>query len=65
MKDAEVLQQFKDGCIRFWKWFKKIWKKYHLTKVSILSVLIVALIFSIYLNFLARAANGNTPQAGL
>lgn len=65
MKDAEVLQQFKDGCIRFWKWFKKVWKKYHLTKVSILSVLIVALIFSIYLNFLARAANVNTLQAGL
>ncbi|MCC5895169.1 MAG: PBP1A family penicillin-binding protein [Alkalibacterium sp.] len=44
---------------------KRKWKKYHLTKLILLSVLTVALIFSIYLAILARSANVNTLRAGL
>lgn len=44
---------------------KRKWKKYHLTKIMILSVLIVSLSFSIYLAVLAKTANVNTLHAGL
>lgn len=50
---------------RSWITFRRTWKKYHATKVVILSVLVVSLIFSIYLAILARSANVNTLRAGL
>lgn len=50
---------------RSWTTFRRTWKKYHATKVLILSVLVVSLIFSIYLGILARSANVNTLRAGL
>lgn len=50
---------------RSWTTFRRSWKKYHATKVLILSVLVVSLIFSVYLAIMARSANVNTLRAGL
>lgn len=50
---------------RFWTVTRRKWKKYHATKVLILSFLVVALLFSIYLAVLARSANVNSLRAGL
>lgn len=76
MKDASFFEKIKRQLIIFWKWisphlkrfwrsFRRKWKKYHLTKISILSVLTIALGFSIYLNYLSRTANVEMLQAGL
>ncbi len=50
---------------RFFIVTKRKWKKYHVTKVLILSALTIALGFSIYLAILARSANVNTLRVGL
>lgn len=50
---------------RSWTATRRAWKKYHATKVLILSVLVVSLVFSVYLAILARSANVNTLRAGL
>lgn len=50
---------------RFFTVLKRKWKRFHLTKLLILSVLLVSLGFSIYLAILAKAANVNTLHAGL
>src|SRR5699024_5481736 len=76
MKDASFFEKIKRQLIifwkcisphlkRFWRSFRRKWKKYHLTKISILSVLTIALGFSIYLNYLSRTANVEMLQAGL
>lgn len=76
MKTNRMLQKLKSSFLRFWEWVKphlvrltrksrRLWKKYHLTKIIILSLLSVALVFSIYLAYLARTANVNTLHAGL
>jgi penicillin-binding protein 2A len=76
MDTNELLQKIKRGFIQFWIWLKpylirfntkrrRLWKKYHLTKLIILSVLSIALLFSIYLAYLARTANVNALRAGL
>lgn len=74
--DTSLIEKIKRQIIIFWEWlspyliqfwrsFRRKWKKYHLTKVSILSVLTIALGFSIYLNYLSRTANVEMLQAGL
>lgn len=76
MKNNQFLDKAKRQLIMFWEWlspylkkywreFRRRWKKYHLTKISILSVLTIALGFSIYLNYLSRTANVEMLQAGL
>lgn len=51
--------------VRFWQNFRRWWRKFHLTKVSLLAVLTIALGFGIYLNYLSRTANVETLEAGL
>lgn len=76
MNTEKILKNIKQGLADFWSWAKphlvrwnikrrRLWKKYHLTKIIILSVLSVALMFSIYLAYLARTANVNALRAGL
>lgn len=76
MKNNNFIEKAKRQIILFWEWFaprltifwrnfRRRWKKYHLTKISILSILTVALGFSIYLNYLSRTANVQMLQAGL
>lgn len=50
---------------RLWILIKRKWRKFHLTKIFILSVLVIALGFSIYLAVLAKSANVNSLHAGL
>lgn len=65
MKLKKFFQQSKPRFKRMLIIFRRKWKKYHATKLFILSVLIVALFFSIYLAVLARSANVNSLRAGL
>lgn len=76
MDTKAVLQKLKNWLISFWQWIKpylvrlnikrrRLWKKYHLTKIIILSFLSIALFFSVYLGYLARTANVNALRAGL
>lgn len=76
MNNNQLLEKIKRQIIIFWEWlsphlsrfwksFRRRWKKYHLTKISILSVLTITLGFSIYLNYLSRTANIEMLQAGL
>lgn len=64
-KYKQIRRQIKPMLKRFHVTSKRKWKKYHLTKLIILSFLSIALIFSIYLAILARSANVNTLRAGL
>lgn len=76
MNREEIVKNIKHYMSSFWEALKprikrlntkrrRLWKKYHLTKVIILCVLTVSLGFSIYLAFLARSANVNALRAGL
>lgn len=49
----------------FWMHFRRLWKKFHVTKVSILLFLIVSLVLSVYLTIGARQANVKNLRAGL
>lgn len=64
-KFKKVKSQIKPMLKRFFIMAKRKWKKYHVSKLIILSFLSIALIFSIYLAILARSANVNTLRAGL
>src|SRR5699024_1886224 len=50
---------------RWWWEIRKLWKKYHLTKIAILSFLMISLFSSVYLFYLAKTANVATLRAGL
>lgn len=50
---------------RFFIQFRRTWKKYHLTKSILLFGLTVALLFSVYLAYLAKTANVDSLRAGL
>lgn len=50
---------------RFSQAFRRFWKKYHLTKVLVLIVLTVILVFSGYLFYLAKTADVSELKAGL
>jgi len=50
---------------KFWRKFRSLWKKYHMTKISILTVLSVALVLTTYLSFLARTTDVESLQDGL
>lgn len=71
-----ISQKIKQWLASFWQWLKphiirwnikrrRLWKKYHLTKIIILSFLSIALFFSVYLAYLARTANVNALRSGL
>jgi penicillin-binding protein 2A len=50
---------------RFWVILRRLWKKYHVTKVSILLVLSVALVLSVVLTIQARQVDVDSLQVGL
>jgi len=50
---------------KFWRKLSSLWKKYHMTKISILTILTIALVLSTYLSFLARSADVESLQDGL
>lgn len=64
-KLSKFFQQSKPTIRRLITIIRRKWKMYHGTKVLILSVLTVALFFSVYLAVLARSANVNSLRAGL
>lgn len=76
MNTDDFFQKIKIKLIQFWRWlspylarfwqkFSQLWKKYHMTKISILAVLTVTLVLTVYLSFLARSADVETLQDGL
>jgi penicillin-binding protein 2A len=62
---SHTIQKLKPRLKRSWVVGKRKWKKFHMTKLLILTVLSVALLFSVYLAVLARTANVNALRAGL
>ncbi len=49
----------------FWVKFRRMWKRYHLTKVTLLIFLSITLFLSVILNIQARRANVDSLRAGL
>lgn len=71
-----LMNRAKDYLIQFWKWLRpylirwenqrrKIWKKYHVTKVLILAILVLSLVGTIYLYVSAKTTNVTALKAGL
>lgn len=60
-----VWQKLKPYLVRFQLFFKRIWKKFHATKIMILVFLMVSLFSSGYLLYLAKTSNVSTLKAGL
>ncbi|MEG0553555.1 MAG: hypothetical protein RR533_08555, partial [Carnobacterium sp.] len=52
-----VWQKLKPYLVRFQLFFKRIWKKFHATKIMILVFLMVSLFSSGYLLYLAKTSN--------
>lgn len=48
-----------------WQWFRRFWKKYQLTKIFILGTLLIILVTSLYLFYLAKTADVKDLRAGL
>lgn len=46
-------------------WRKRIWRKYHINKILILAVLLLVLVTSIYLFFVAKSTKVSELEAGL
>ncbi|MEL5938994.1 PBP1A family penicillin-binding protein, partial [Tetragenococcus halophilus] len=51
--------------VQFHHWRKKIWKKYHVNKILLLLGLIVVLVMSIYLFYIAKTTKVQELKAGL
>lgn len=49
----------------FWQMLRRVWKKYHVTKVVILLLLSVTLVLSVVLSIQARQANVDSLRVGL
>jgi penicillin-binding protein 2A len=76
MDIKELFNTFRNGLHRFWLWIrpylsrihqarKRFWKKYQINKIILLLGLVVVLITSIYLFYLAKSANVDTLKSGL
>lgn len=76
MDFQKIWQKILAGLRFFWHWIKpylgrlhrfrkRIWKKYHVTKVLILCALIIMLVTSIYLFFLAKSVKVSTLESSL
>ena len=50
---------------QFRKWRKRVWKKYHINKIILLSLLTVTLVMSVYLFYLAKNTNVSSLKSGL
>ena len=76
MEEKTFFAKFKAQMIIFWQWLrpylgkvhrwrKRIWKKYHINKIILLATLLVVLVTSIYLLYLAKTADVASLKAGL
>lgn len=76
MDFQKIWVKFKSGLKKFWLWVKpylvrfhhfrkRIWKKYHVNKIILLLMLIVALVSSIYLYILAKSVKVATLEDSL
>lgn len=76
MDFQKIWQKVKSALKTFWVWIKpylirfhharkRIWKKYHVNKILLLLTLVVVLVTSIYLFFLAKSVNVETLQSSL
>lgn len=51
--------------VQFHHWRKRIWKKYHVNKILLLLALVVVLVMSIYLFYIAKTTKVQELKAGL
>lgn len=58
-------ESFKETIHRFWVILRRVWKKYHVTKVTILLFLSIALVMSVVLTIQARQVDVDSLQVGL
>lgn len=76
MDIKEIFSKINAGWHRFWTWIKpylirfhqarkRVWKKYQVNKIILLLGLVVVLVTSIYLFYLAKSANVDTLKSGL
>ena len=76
MDFKEIMTKISDFLKKIWAWLKpyllkihnwrkRIWKKYQLTKILLLLGLVVVLVTSVYLFYLAKSANVETLQSSL
>ncbi|MGX7419165.1 PBP1A family penicillin-binding protein [Carnobacterium gallinarum] len=76
MEEKTFFEKFKIQMVLFWQWLspylskihhwrKRIWKKYHINKIFLLAILLVVLVTSIYLLYLAKSADVSSLKAGL
>lgn len=76
MGSQSFWDKIKEGFHSFWQWFKpylsrfrhwrkRVWKKYHITKILLLLGLVAVLIGSGYLYYLAKSVDVETLQSSL
>lgn len=76
MDYKKIIATIKEKLSQFWQWFiphfktfnhkrQQIWKKYHVNKVILLSLLTFVLVTSMYLFYLAKNENVSTFKSGL
>lgn len=67
LKELSLLawEFLKDKIQRFWVILRRVWKKYHVTKVVILLFLSIALVLSVILTIQARQVDVDSLQVGL
>ena len=76
MNESSFFDKVKKALLIFWEWIKpylikfhkkrqRIWKRYQINKIILLTVLTIALAASVYLLYLAKTANVSTLKAGL
>lgn len=76
MNESPFFDKVKNALLIFWEWIKpylikfhkkrqRVWKRYQINKIILLTVLTIALAASVYLLYLAKTANVSTLKAGL
>ena len=76
MNESPFFDKVKKALLIFWEWIKpylikfhkkrqRVWKRYQINKIILLTVLTIALAASVYLLYLAKTANVSTLKAGL
>lgn len=76
MNESPFFDKVKKALLIFWEWIKpylikfhkkrqRVWKRYQINKIILLTVLTFALAASVYLLYLAKTANVSTLKAGL
>lgn len=76
MDFKQIMQQIGAICKKIWhfiapylrqlrQWRKRIWKKYQINKIILLTGLVAILVTTIYLFYLAKSANVETLKSGL